>query len=162
MLVRSSLALVVVLGATGCVSPYSYQPANSPRVSVAQDAIHKNGKRYGLLVDALADNPRALEEARAARSMAIPSTWLLLGGAGLGGAGVVLAATHRDETITGLSLIGGCIVAEIVAAVMAGKAQAHSLNAVNIYNDDVEAKMFVRRPAPMPAEVPAPPTSEPP
>ena len=167
MSVRSSLALVVALGVTGCGAPYSYQPANSPRVSVRDtpdgSVVYKNGKRYPNIREAVADNPRALEEARTARSITVTSTWLFLGGVGLDIAGVSMGgagAAGNDKTLAlagwTTALAGLCIA--IAGSVISGTARTHALNAINIYNDDVEAKMFIRRPAPAPSGAPATPT----
>ncbi|HVW25498.1 MAG TPA: hypothetical protein VHC69_09015 [Polyangiaceae bacterium] len=164
MLVRSSLALVVVLGVSGCATS-NYRPADSPRVSVAYGGIYKNGKKADGLVDAVADNPRALEEARTAQSLAAWGGGLQLGGLALMIAGlptVAVAANDNNGTLglTGVGLLTGALIADVVGIVMSRNAVPHALDAINIYNDEVEAKMFIRRPAPAPTGMPATPTPE--
>jgi hypothetical protein len=163
MLTRSSLTFVVALGVTGCAST-NYQPANSPRVSVASDGIHKNGKVYKDPLEALADNPRALEEARTAQSLVSWGNGFILGGSGLivaGAATAIAGGKNGTTTVTGLSLMLGGFVADIVGIILASNATPHAVDALNIYNDDVEAKMFIRRPAPAPTGTPATPTPQP-
>jgi hypothetical protein len=167
MLTRSSLALVVVLGVTGCGATTTYQPANSPRLSVVHGGIYKNGKKYDDLLVAVADNPRALEEARTAKSIAVTSNWLFLGGLGFGlAAGVPLAVVGDAEhdkalVVTGLGILIAGTIVSLVGSVVAGHVGPHVLDAINIYNDDVEAKMFIRRPAPAPTGAPATSTPTP-
>jgi hypothetical protein len=165
MLVRSSLVLVVVLGVAGCATS-NYRPADSPRISLADGGIYKNGKKTGGLVQAVADNPRALEEARTAESLAAWGGGLQLGGFALMLAGlptVAVAANDNNGTlaVTGVGLLTGFFIAEVVGIVMSRNAVPHALDAINIYNDDVEAKMFIRRPAPAPTGTPTTPTPEP-
>jgi hypothetical protein len=166
MLPRSSLALVVVLGVTGCGSTWSYQPANSPRLSVTHGGIYKNGKKYNDLLVAVADNPRALEEARTAKSIAVTSSWLTLGGlvGEVAGGTMIGVGIGEHDNALGLAGFGTAFAGIIVVAVglaVAGKVGPHVLNAINIYNDDVEAKMFIRRPTPAPTGPPATPIQEP-
>jgi hypothetical protein len=159
MLARSSLTLVIALSVTGCVATSNYKPANSPRVSVTDGGIYKNGKKYNDLLDAVADNPRALEEARTAKSIAMTGNWLAVGAVAVGAAGGVTLATNENSTtkVTGQSLLAGAIVVGIVALFVGTSAGPHWLNAIKIYNDDVDAKMHVKRPAPAPTGTPATP-----
>ncbi|HEX4341332.1 MAG TPA: hypothetical protein VH062_35735 [Polyangiaceae bacterium] len=162
---RSSLTLVVGLGLAGCVATSSYQPANSPRVSIVDDhgaKVYKNGQRYRGLLDAVADNPRALEEARKAHTAATWGNWLFLGSSGLliAGtptflAGQLSEGNNTALTVTGLSLMSASVVASIVAGIMVRNGEPHVLDAINIYNDDVEAQMCVKRPPSAPAGAPA-------
>jgi hypothetical protein len=168
MLVRSSLALVVVLGVTGCGATSSYRVADSPRVSIVYDhgaKVYKNGKRYKDLLDAVADNPRAREEARAAQSIAVTSSWLVVGGWGLdiaAGTLIGVGAADHDKTLAwaGIGTAGAAMVVEIIAIAVASSAAPHVVDAINIYNDDVEAKMCLKRAAPAPTGTPATPTPE--
>jgi len=169
MLARSSLTLVVALGITGCASS-SYRVADSPRVSLVDDhgaKVYKNGKRYKDLLDAVADNPRALEEARTAQTFAAWEGGLLLGGTALDVAAVptlIVGVKDHDAALawTGYGLLVGALVADIGSIIMARNATPHVLDALNIYNDDAEAKMCVKRPPSAPAGAPAMPASPPP
>jgi hypothetical protein len=164
MSVRTCFALVVTVGVTGCASS-SYRVADSPRVTLVDEhglKVYKNGKKYDDLVEAVADNPRALAEARTARSMTVTSNWLILGALSLDVASVPVAAVgiaEHDKTLgwTAFGMLGAALVADIVGFVVARNATPHVLDAINIYNDDVEAKMFVRRPTPAPTGTPAAP-----
>jgi hypothetical protein len=161
MLARSSLTFVVIICVTGCASS-NYQPANSPRLSQVLDGgskkYRKNGKTYDTLVEAVADDPRALEEARAARSLDQLGGGFVLGGFALdiAGASMLIAGEDKPVQIAGFSLISAAAVALAVGIVVGGHSVSHRIDAINIYNDDVEAKMFLRRPAPAPAGTPAP------
>jgi hypothetical protein len=166
MLVRSSLALVVAFGVTGCGATSTYLPANSPRVSLTTSGFYKNGKKYDDLLTAVADNPRAFEEARAAQSNAVTGGWLYLGSLGLtiaGGTvlGVGLAEDDKTLIVAGVGTLIPAFVLAIVSGVMRSHVAPHALDAINIYNDDVEAKMCVKRPAPAPAGPPATPPAAP-
>jgi hypothetical protein len=168
MLARSSLALVVTLGVTGCGVAPVYLPANSPQIALASihgATVYKSGKAYDL-VDAVAENPRALEEAHTAHTDQTWASWLFVGGTGLllAGTPMFLVGTLSEEPehntpliLTGVSLMSASVVASIVAAIMARNSEPHVLSAINIYNEDVEAKMFIRRPAPAPTGTPATP-----
>jgi hypothetical protein len=164
MLARSSLALVVTLGVSGCASS-SYRVADSPRLSLVYgEGIYKNGKKCDGLVEAVAGNPRAVEEARTAQSLATWGSGFLLGGTAMFAGGlttVIAGGENRTTAVTGVSLMAGALVVDIVGWVMARNAGPHALDAINIYNDDVEAKMFIRRPTPAPTGPPAPPPPEP-
>lgn len=164
MLVRSSLLLILALGVSGCGAVPIYHPANNPRVSVASDGIYKNGKRYPRLVDAVADNPRAVEEVRTAQSITTTANWLFLGSVGLDVAGVSLLVAGQNDAVRlggGLGTIGAALALGIVAVAVGSHAGPHVLNAINIYNDDIEAKMCLKRPAPAPTGTPAIPLPEP-
>jgi hypothetical protein len=134
---------------------------------VVHGGIYKNGKKYDDLLVAVADNPRALEEARTAKSIAVTSNWLFLGGLGFGlAAGVPLAVVGDAEhdkalVVTGLGILIAGTIVSLVGSVVAGHVGPHVLDAINIYNDDVEAKMFIRRPAPAPTGAPATSTPTP-
>ncbi len=154
-MLRSRLTLVVALGVTGCGPPYSYQLVNSPHVTMtAGEIIYKNGKKYKDLRDAVADNPRALEEARRAQSMAVTGNWLAVGSVAVGVAGAVTLITNESATnenkttkVAAQSMLAGAIVVGIVALVVGTNGTSHELNAIKIYNDDVDAKMRLEHPA---------------
>jgi len=167
MFTRSSLALVLALGVTGCATS-SYRPADSPRLSQVLDEgikYRKNGVTYDSLVEAVANNPRALEEARTSRSLDRWGGGLVLGGIALDVAAapmVIVGANEQDAALTraGFGLLVGAFVVEVVGIVVSSHSVPHRLDAINIYNDDVEAKTRVTHSAPAPTGPPATPPAD--
>ncbi|HVW27280.1 MAG TPA: hypothetical protein VHC69_18065 [Polyangiaceae bacterium] len=165
MLARSSLTFVAALCVTGCASS-SYLPTNSTRVSMAVEGggvgYYKSGKKYDHLVDAVDGNPQALEEARTAHSIEVTSGWLFVGSLGLDAAGLSMLLAGQNDTVraAGLSTIGAALIVEAAGFIVATHAVPHKLDAINIYNDDLETKAVMKRRPPVPAAVPTAPASE--
>lgn len=159
---RRGLAVLLVLALTaGCSS--SYEPARSPRivtvVEAGQPQFVKNGERIGGpafgsgLADAVASNPEAQRQATIGRNLVLGGFVLDLVGLGsvIGGT-VVLAKQDAQEqpSTAGAALLLGGVAAALAGSVLILCGQPHIYDAVNIYNDGLDA-----RPSPTPA-VPAP------
>ncbi len=150
----------------GCSS--SYQPAQSPRIVTVirggTPVFVKDGTSYGSplfgsgLVDAVRGNPRAEDEARTGRNLAIGGFVFDMAGLGseIGALATIRPDTpgnsHNNDVSFGLLIAG--LVGVTVGSVMLIAAPPHIYDAVNIYNDGLEA--------PVPILVPLPPTALPP
>jgi len=140
--------LPILFTLVGCSS--SYQPANSPRISIAASAgsttFYKEGKEYpagfflGGVEDAVRGNPRAEREARTAGHLMVAGwvcNFVAIGALASGTA--LLATSHgsdKQEEI-GLGLILGSLVPDIAAFILFVNAPPHMYDAINIYNDGV-------------------------
>jgi hypothetical protein len=145
-------ALVASPLVTGCAT--TYVPRPSPRVQVVAEgsslALVKDGRSYpfnrfgGGLEDAVQGNPQAEAEARSFRDKTISGFVLSTVGAVAAGVGAgVLVGNEVQanpsttiQTISITSIIGG-LVLSIVGGAIAGSAQPHLWNAINIYNDSL-------------------------
>lgn len=150
-----ALLLLTVPLATGCAST-RYEPARSPRIAFVSNAVVKDGKKYpnyfgGGVVEAVRGNPRAETEARKGRALVVGGSVLAIVGisAELVGLAASVAGTRFDETtgetsqttsgeVGSAMVIGGILVA-IVGAVVTFQGPPHLVDAVNIYNDGVDA-----------------------
>ncbi|MEO7035103.1 MAG: hypothetical protein ABI548_14395 [Polyangiaceae bacterium] len=144
--------LLILAGAlslvTGCSS--SYQPARSPRIVTVMESgmptFVKDGQSYGSpafgsgLVDAVQGNPRATQQARLGRNLAIGGFVLDLAGLGTEVAGFAALDAHRggDQSL-GLGLLVGGLGGVLVGTILLLNAQPHMYDAVNIYNDGLDA-----------------------
>jgi hypothetical protein len=150
---------------TGCAS--TYLPRPSPRVQMVTEngspALVKDGHSYsfnmfgGNLEDVVEGNPRAEAEARSFRTKTVTGFVLSTVGAVSAGIGTgyfvenELAASPSTTVRTGsLTAALGGLVVSIVGSAIAGSAQPHLWNAINIYNDGLST--------PYPLWPPAPPT----
>lgn len=150
----------------GCSS--SYQPARSPRIVIVMKggapSFVKDGTSYGSplfgsgLVDAVHGNPRAESEARVGRNLAIGGFVFDMVGFGseIAGLAAVRPDTqgnpHNNDVPVGL-LLGG-LASLTVGTVLFLTAPPHIYDAVNIYNDGLDAQV--------PILVPLPPSTLPP
>jgi hypothetical protein len=146
---RCAVFLLALLpAAQGCSS--SYQPARSPRITTVVDSsvpvFVKDGKRYGTatfgggLVHAVQGNPRAEEEARVGRNLVIGGLVFDIMGLTSETAGLILLTPNdhaNRNTATGL-LLGG-LLGVTVGSVLLLSAPPHIYDAVNIYNDGIDA-----------------------
>src|SRR5258708_3379421 len=135
MLARSNLMFVAALGIAGCTTS-SYRVADTTRLSMVDDhsiKFYKSGKKYDDLVDAVAGNPRAVEEARTAQSLQAWGTGLVLGGVAVEAAGITTAVAGENRTVqvTGVSLLVAGFITEFVGIIMARNSTPHVLDAVN-------------------------------
>jgi hypothetical protein len=162
--------LLLALTTTACSS--SYVPARSPRVATVWSAGYpsyfRDGVEYpsGMLLDGVEDavqgNPRAEEEARTAHHLMIGGFVCELAGLGALGSGIALTASNPPGSTAnqaGIGLLIGSIAASVTAIVLFMNAPPHAYDAVNIYNDGIDARL---RPAPPFATVPMPVPMPPP
>jgi hypothetical protein len=147
---RVLIGLLALFFAAGCSS--SYEPARSPRILTMVDdgapTFVKDGMPVGAvgfgggLADAVRGNPRAEREARVGHNLVVGGFVLDLAGLGSEiGAGVALGQQRPNDRASGLALglaIGGA-AAVIAGSVLILSGQPHIYDAVNIYNDGVDA-----------------------
>ena len=147
----SSLIVLVVL-LTSCMT--SYEPRVSPRIATVIEGgspmLLKDGQRYrlgpfgGELEEAVAPHPVAMDHAAAFRNQ-------LIGGFALSLAGIVpigigagmfanASASHQDSAVPIAVLTSG-LLAYAVGLGLIVSAQPHMYDAINIYNDWVDAGM---------------------
>ena len=177
---RRGLAVLLAVAFTaGCSS--SYEPARSPRIVTVveggQPTFVKNGERIGGpafgsgLADAVAANPEAQRQATIGRNLVLGGFVLDLVGLGsvIGGT-VVLAkqdSPNEHPSTAGTALVLGGVAAALAGSVLILCGQPHIYDAVNIYNDSLEARALPvpaapaapalsAPPAPVPAPTPAP------
>ena len=148
-MLRVGVGLLASIFACACSS--GYEPAKSPRITTiiegGSPTFVKDGARYGNpafavgLVHAVQGNPRAEEQARIGRNLAIGGFAIDMAGLGseIGG----LVALQHDQgrgqpSTLATGLIFGGLGAVIVGGVMLFSAQPHIYDAVNIYNDGVD------------------------
>jgi hypothetical protein len=174
MIVPSSVTLATLALAfgTGCVE--TYVPRPSPRIAIVQEGASERLVKDGQSVPAgdvdrlVRGNRRAEVEAEAVSGNATGATVFgILGGVSLGVGTFLLVddavQTTRDNKSfpTGMGgaaigLLAGSIVFNVVSGVMANNARTHAHNAVNIYNEDLDARPLPAFGAPYGAPVPAP------
>jgi hypothetical protein len=177
-----AVATAALLAQAACAST-SYRPRADGRIATALEDGHqvliKDGKTYPFggdgLLQAVAGNPAAEEHARSYSSdMHIALAEDLIG---LGAliAGAVVAAPAQDangnalpvstERQTAGAILGiAGLIAVIVGGVQTASAQAHFMDAVNVYNDGVPPRLppgwQPRSPVPLPPP-PSPPAPQP-
>lgn len=165
MITRRCGILVLVVALTSACSA-TYMPRRSAHIkiliSAGQEALLKDDRIYPLgfagggLVDAVRDNPRALDHAEAYQSGTL---WglagVLAGAVAIGASPVALVSqtgnrNGRDPDMTLFSaLMGGGLLLYSVGIGALLSAHPHIYDAVNQYNDDV---LFGAVPAAMPSE----------
>jgi hypothetical protein len=150
-----AVASAALLAQAACAST-SYTPRGDGRIAQTQKSgqqvLSKNGKtipanRDGL-AEAVAGNPVAEEHARSySRAFHLAIAEYVVGlGAFVGGAvltsnradetGMQLPVSSGRQTPGGVLMIGG-LAAVIVSAFQGVSAQAHFMDAINVYNDGV-------------------------
>ncbi|HEY0467471.1 MAG TPA: hypothetical protein VGC79_24895 [Polyangiaceae bacterium] len=148
------IVLMALLLTQGCSS--SYEPARSPRITTlvrgGYPTFVKDGQRIGSpafgtgLVDAVRDNPRAEHHARVGRNL-IAAGWVTyLVGLGTGIGGIAVLAHDNTTLSTQQSNVGTALLLTSAATLLAGGVlllcgQPHIYDAVNIYNDGLEARV---------------------
>ena len=144
-----ALGLLGLLLSCGCSS--GYEPARSPRITTVVEGgmptFVKDGERYGGptfgvgLVHAVHGNPRAEQQARVGRNLAIGGFVLDMTGLGCEFGGLVALGHETDRgrpSALGAGLVFGGLGAVIVGSVMLLSAQPHLYDAINIYNDGLD------------------------
>jgi len=151
---RALCVLFVLVFSQACTS--SYEPARSPRIATVidggqptfvKDGVHFGSQVWGTgLVDAVHGNPRAEHHARVGRNLIAGGFVLSLVGLATEIGGVAVAvqdqSQHPDEPgVSGVAmglLVGG-LAAAIAGSVVAISGQPHLHDAINIYNDSLDA-----------------------
>jgi hypothetical protein len=150
---RGLVVLLALCFVQGCSS--SYEPARSPRIATVveggqptfvKNGVHAGGPQFGTgLVDAVHDNPLAEHHARVGRDLIAGGFVLSIVGLGTEVGGLVVLA--KDGTNTGPSsdsgvatalVLGGAAIL-IAGGVMMLAGQPHVYDAINIYNDGLDA-----------------------
>lgn len=166
--------LVAAFACEACTSDYLPRPG--PRLSMVQESgslvYVRDGKKIesgflgGGIEDAVQGVPQAEAYAHEYRSGMVTGFALtLVGVAGIIG-GLVLATTEASSqpaqssgnssaVLPGLLVMGVGAIAEIIGTIVMSSAQPHLFDAVNAYNDGVEARGGA--PAPVPTVVQSPP-----
>ena len=147
---RAGVGLLASVLVCACTS--SYEPARSPRITTIVEGgsptFVKDGARYGTpmygvgLVRAVQGNTRAEEQARIGRNLAIGGLVFDLAGLSSDVGGIFAIEHDRGRgqpSALGTGLIFGGLGAVIVGTVLLLSAQPHIYDAVNIYNDGVDA-----------------------
>ena len=192
-----TVASAALIAQAACAST-SYTPRGDGRiVTIMEDGamiLTKDGQRYPNgtdgLKNAVAGNPAAEDHARAYASGVHFGIAENLVGLGALIAGAIVAAPRqdmagndlpvsRDRQIAGSVLLLGGLAAIIVSGVHMASAQAHYMDAINVYNDGVAPRLAPPpgwrpispvplapppgpQPAPQPIPAPAPPQAYPP
>lgn len=144
-----SLALV-----NGCATAYTPRPG--PRLSVVMESgapvYVRDSQRFehGMfgsgLVEAVQGVPEAEEYARTYRDRNVAGFTTSIVGAGMIGVGSVMTAeafvSDRSSTDRGiaLGLLVGGVVVELIGSIIAASGNPHQLDAINAYNDAIEAE----------------------
>jgi len=157
---RQGLVILLALIFTpGCTS--SYEPARSPRIETVvdggqptfvKDGVHFGGPVWGSgLADAVHGNPQAEHHARVGRNLIVGGFVVSLAGLGVEIGGLVVSAKANSSTAAdsnsgvGTALVIGGLVVVLTGGVMMLAGQPHIYDAINIYNDGIQA-----RPSPPP------------
>jgi hypothetical protein len=154
-----TVASAALIAQAACAST-SYTPRGDGRiVTIMEDGamvLMKDGQRYPNgadgLKNAVAGNPPAEEHARAYASGTHFALAENLVGLGALIAGAIVAAPRqdmagndlpvsRDRQIAGSVLLFGGLAALIVSGVQMATAQAHYMDAINVYNDGVAPRL---------------------
>ena len=126
---------------TGCAQVYA--PVASPRVTLTSAGVYKNGMNVGSVPygtpDAVKGSARAESEASLGRSMNIAGWVFQVGGLGTLGADAAIAAGDKDNSKQGLvtGLLVGALAASLIGDSLWIAGNTHSVNAINIYNDEI-------------------------
>jgi hypothetical protein len=143
------VSLVAAPALGGCAS--SYHPRPSPRIAMVPEGLEKDGRLYSMgifgpgISDAVRGNAQAEDEASSAQSKGVAGFVLsILGGVTVGSGAVIIGAecgsSNNCQVSTGvlaasISLFVGGIVLGIISNSLYASSRAHTLNAINIYND---------------------------
>jgi hypothetical protein len=152
----------------------------SPRIAVVQEGgsptLVRDGQTFsvglfgGGLEDAVQGNAAAEEHASTYKTLSIAGWSVYVAGLGSSVAGLYLLASENkvggsDNDAAGAALALGGVAALVTSLVLLTSAQPHLWDAVNIYNDGIDASLaypirsppgLVRPPATAPPGAPAP------
>lgn len=178
--VAAAVALTAALTAHGACTA-SYVPRASRQLKWTmvdgEPAVLRQGRAYPVngfgsgLLEAVGDNPRALEHAQAHRDGTVYGLLTALGGAAvMFSAPALLLADLDDRGDPGSGGVGLAIGGAVTGMVLYGfglgmvvAAQPRMYDAVNVYNDDLEADAQAHPPVasavPAPVALPAAPTA---
>lgn len=178
------IAAMASLPSAACTSTYLPRPSKSLKWTMVdgEPAVLRQGQVYPVngfgsgLLEAVADNPRALEHAHAHRDGTVYGLLTALGGAAVMFASPVLLLADGGNDGGGPSsgsvglALGGAVTGMVLYGFGLGMvvaAQPRMYDAVNVYNDDLEAGALSHPPiatalpsAPTPASLPAAPTGQ--
>ncbi len=163
---RRSAVILGLLLTSACST--RYVPRAGPRLSIVMEggapAYAKDGKVYkhgfagGGLVDAVEDDPEALEAAQKYQTSMVTGFLLVLAGSACLTASIIFLATRdpldeRDSTNDSLALgTAVCGLAGYVSGtVVLASGQPYHFDAINIYNDKVDKRRFLSPPGYGPA-----------
>lgn len=164
------LAIGALALASGCSTQYTPEP--SPRISVVMvagmPAYQKNGETisHGFagsgLVEAVEDDPEALDAAETYHGRSVGGLIAVLAGLACGIGGVAVIASDDGGSDDQRTTIGGAALVCMLGGTIAGlilisTAQPYQWDAINIYNDNVERRRRRTWYPAYPAYPPAPP-----
>lgn len=169
---RGSVAILLALSLGACST--QYQPRTGPRISVVMEggspAYARDGKTYkhgfagSGLVEAVSDDAQAREAAETYSGRMTSGFLFSVVGTACFTAGLILSVQtiddherdgSKDAVIAGALLCG--VAGLITGSVLLASAQPYQWDAINIYNDNLEA----RRPILPPTWPSGPPTPVP-
>lgn len=178
-------ATLVAIAAIACGCSTHYAPQPGARLSVVMSggmpAYQKGGQLYphgfagSGLMDAVADDPEALEAAETYHDRNVGGLVALAAGLVCGVAGAAVISTDDPDdpdparTAIGLGALACMLGGLITGTVLVATAQPYQWDALNIYNDHVDQRLHMLRcsphycppvwpgyPAPAPAPLPPP------
>jgi len=150
---RAWVGLLAVSCTIGCTS--SYEPARSPRIATVvdggqptfvKDGVHFGSQVWGTgLVDAVASNAQAQHHARVGRNLIAGGFVLSLAGLGSEIGGLVVWVNESngqggDASGLAIGLLVGGLAATITGTALIMSGQPHIYDAINIYNDGLDAQ----------------------
>lgn len=147
-------AALALCFASGCAS--SYVPRPGPRVSLVMDggnyAYVRDGKKYegglfgGDIVEAVRGNPQAEDYARAYKRGLTTGLIMTFLGAAVAVAGILVVSSDVGQRPTGQSIpptgfivAGGGLLVELIGGIIELNAMPHLHDAINVYNDGLDA-----------------------
>ena len=149
---RSNVVALAILATFAAACSTSYMPAAGPRLSVVMEggtpAYVRDGKKFeggifgGDIEEAVQGSRKAEAYAHDFKTgMVTGFAMTLIGGAGLvGGAAVAGVQANQDRSavpVTGLLVMTGGLILELIGLGVELSALPHFYDAVNAYNDDL-------------------------
>jgi hypothetical protein len=170
-MMRRFTPATVALALVSAACSSSYQPARSPRISVIQEGgsptLVRDGQSFsvglfgGGIEEAVRGNAAAEEHATSYKTLSIAGWSVYVAGIGSSVAGLYLLADNKvggsDNDTAGATLALSGVAALVTSLVLIASAQPHLWDAVNIYNDGVDASLAYPMQPPPGLVRPAPP-----